>query len=84
MYSGEKTYNVVSKDSVANIDGVEIQFIDYIGKTLQSPIEYLVLKPSAIKFLDTNSRLFKDFLERNYTTYAPLQRNKLRHVNYDR
>lgn len=82
VYGGQTTYNVVSKGSEVSIDGVDIQLIDLIGELIQSPIEYLVLKPSTVQSLNGNTRFYEDFLERNYTTYASIQRKNYRIVTH--
>lgn len=79
IYDSKNVYNVVSKDSVASVDGTEIQIVDFIGNALQSNlIFYMINAPVKSKNIEMN--FLKDFLERTYRNYAPIERREIVYV----
>lgn len=82
IYDPTKVYNVVSKDLIATVDGTEIQIVNLIGVAMQSKLNLLV-----IKYFGYDHRvefnLFKDFLERTYKTYAPIQQRSVNILTLD-
>lgn len=73
VYDTKNVYNVVTKGSVASIDGTEIRLLDLICAAIQSPIDLLVLNTSTYD-LGLDQNLLSEFWERSYRTYAHIKR----------
>lgn len=81
-YDSKNVYNVISMDSVATVEGTEIQLINLIGNAIQSDLNFLVLKVY-VRGNTTELNLFKNVLERTYRTYAPIQRRRINILTFE-
>lgn len=75
VYDEKNMYNVVTTEdeSAASIDGLEIQLLDVICEAIQSPMDLWVLQTSSYDN-SIDPKLFSEFLERKYRTYAPTKK----------
>lgn len=79
IYDGKNMYNVISKGSAACIDGKVIRIADMIGDALQSPLEFFVMKLSAI-YIHKTTTVYTDFLERTYQIFATVPMRKIQMI----
>lgn len=71
-------YKIVSKDTVAGVDGTEIRLIDLIGESIQSPMRISVLRyKSPMKNIKLDPKLFENFLDRTFKINTPIQQRKI-------
>lgn len=74
-YDSKNVYNVLS-DSVASVDGTEIQIIDLIAEAIQSFMSFYVIKTASLN-IKMDPELIDGFLEQTYKTYIPIQRRQI-------
>lgn len=80
-YDTTNVYNVISKESVASVDGAEIQITDLIGEAIQSPMEIIIVQATLFnKQLQIDEKLFGNFLERTYRTFSPTRRRRIQNL----
>lgn len=75
-YDSKNLYNVVTKDSIASVDGTEIQIIELIGEAIQSSMSFYVDK-TIFQNLKIDPKLIEGVLLRSYRIYTPIQRRRI-------
>lgn len=78
-YDTTNVFNVIARDSVASVDGTEIQLTDLIGEAIQSSMEIVMIKSTSFN-IKIDEQLYKDFLERMYWTYTPIRRRIIQNL----